>query len=67
MTNTGMANTVTMAKNLPRTISPIETGDVNSSWSVFWRVSSAIDRIVSTGIASRKMKLTGDRIYSMPE
>ena len=45
----GSANTAHMAKNLPSTIPPTETGLVSSSWSVRVRRSSASERMVSTG------------------
>ena len=45
----GSANTAHMAKNLPSTMPPTETGLVSSSWSVRVRRSSASERMVSTG------------------
>lgn len=48
-TNNVAINTVTAAKNLPRTIFVIEIGDVNSSWSVLSFCSWDNRRMVSIG------------------
>ena len=55
MRATGMRKMVTMAKYLPSTIPVRVTGEVSSSWSVrLWR-SSAMDFMVSRGMAKSRM------------
>jgi len=54
----GIANTVTIAKYFPNTISTSETGEVNNNWSVLFFRSSANDFIDKTGTEISNMKIT---------
>jgi hypothetical protein len=53
----GMAYTVTSARYFPHTIPAMEAREVSRSWSVFWRRSSTMLRMVSSGTTTRKMNV----------
>ena len=57
-----MRKTVAMAKNLPSTTPVRVTGEVSSSWSVRLRRSSAMDFMVSRGMANMRMVM---RLYKV--
>ena len=60
----GAMNTSAMAKYLPSTMSTPVMGSSESSWSVFWRFSSAMTRMVSTGTSATKAMQKVPRAYS---
>ena len=50
----GTASTTAMARNLPVTMAPTDTGLVSRSWSVLVRRSSAMERMVRMGTHTTK-------------
>lgn len=60
----GIRNTTSSAAYLPRTTLVMVRGREYSSWSVFWRRSSAKTRMVRMGTMTRNTKDIPPRTYS---